>query len=35
MGQSVVFVLPHRLSELTGFLLSNGIDHEIDANLFP
>ena len=35
MGQSVVFVLPHRLSELVGFLRSRGIDHEIDATVFP
>lgn len=35
MGQSVAFVLPHRLSELVGFLAANGIDHEVDANIFP
>ena len=35
MGQSVVFVLPHRLTEIVGFLSSQGIDHEIDANVFP
>ena len=35
MGQSVVFVLPHRLTELTSFLASCGIDHEIDSNMFP
>jgi len=35
MGQSVVFVLPHRLPELAGFLAAQGIDHEIDANVFP
>lgn len=34
VGQSVLFVQPHRLSELTGFLSSCGIDHEIDANMF-
>ena len=35
IGQSVVFVLPHRLSELAGFLSARGIDHEIDASVFP
>ncbi len=35
MGQSVVFVLPHRLPELTGFLTSCGIEHDIDESLFP
>ena len=35
IGQSVVFVLSHRLTELVGFLASNGIDHEIDAAVFP
>ncbi len=35
MGQSVVFVLPHRLNQLVGFLASTGIDHEVDANVFP
>ncbi len=35
MGQSVVFVLQHRLSELTGFLASSGVEHDIDANVFP
>ena len=35
MGQSVVFVLPHRLTEIVGLLSSQGIDHEIDANVFP
>ncbi len=35
MGQSVVFVLPHRLAELTSFLSINRIDHEIDTNVFP
>ena len=35
MGQSVVFVLPHRLTELAGFLASHGIDHEIDSAVFP
>ena len=35
MGQSIVFVLTHRLAELAGFLASHGIDHEIDANVFP
>ena len=34
MGQSVVFVLPHRLPELVGFLGSHGIEHEIDAAVF-
>ncbi len=35
MGQSVVFVLPHRLAELVSILASHGIDHEIDAGIFP
>ena len=35
MGQSVVFVLPHRLSELVGFLASRRIEHEIDSGVFP
>jgi len=29
LGQSTLFVLPHRLSELTLGLAANGIDHEI------
>ena len=35
MGKSVVFVLPHRLSELVGFLAANGIENEVDASIFP
>ncbi len=35
MGQSVVFVLPHRLNELVRFLASIGVDHEVDASVFP
>ena len=35
MGQSVVFVLPHRLAELVAFLGSRAIEHEIDAAVFP
>jgi len=34
IGQSVVFVPPHRLSELANFLSTNGIDHDIDATMF-
>jgi len=29
LGQSTLFVLPHRLSELTSILVRNRIDHEI------
>lgn len=35
LGQSVIFVLPHRLSEVVGFLTSLGVDHEIDSDVFP
>lgn len=35
LGQSVVFVLPHRLSELVGFLAASGIENEVDASIFP
>ena len=35
IGQSVVFVLPHRLAELTSFLNANKVDHEIDTHVFP
>ncbi len=35
LGQSVVFVLPHRLNELVQFLASVGIDHEVDTNMVP
>ena len=34
IGQSVVFVLPHRLSELVNFLSAHGIDHDIDSTMF-
>ncbi len=29
LGQSVLFVTPHLLAEIDGFLSSNGIDHEM------
>ena len=34
VGQSVVFVLPHRLNELVTFLSAHGIDHDIDSSIF-
>jgi len=35
LGQSTIFVLPHRLSEITSFLSRNGVPHEIDPAAFP
>ena len=35
LGQSTLFVLPHRLSELTSVLAANGIDHEISESIYP
>ena len=34
LGQSTVFVLPHRLSELLCVLTTNGIDHEISEAIY-
>ncbi len=34
LGQSTLFVLPHRLSELTSVLTANRIDHEISDAIF-
>ncbi len=34
LGQSTLFVLPHRLSDLVSVLVSNGIDHEISEAIF-
>jgi len=33
LGQSVVFVLPHRLPEILGVLGDNGIDHEVGSGV--
>ncbi len=35
LGQSVFFVLPHRLRELTRFLASRGVEYEVDIDFFP
>ena len=35
LGQSTIFVLPHRLAGISSFLARNRIDHEIDAVIFP
>jgi len=35
LGQSTLFVLPNRLSELTAVLAANGIDHEISDAVYP
>jgi len=35
LGQSTVFVLPHRLTELTAVLAASGIDYEISDAIFP
>ncbi len=34
LGQSTLFVLPHRLSELASVLVANGIDHEISDAIY-
>ena len=33
LGQSVVFVLPHRLADLLSLLAPSGIDHEVDSGI--
>ena len=35
LGQSTLFVLPHRLSELMSVLSSNRIDHEVCEAIYP
>lgn len=35
LGQSVVFVQPHRLDELRRFLAAHGVDTETDTVIFP
>jgi len=35
LAQSAVFVLPHRLAEIRGFLERNGIERVIDPVIFP
>ena len=34
VAQSAVFVLPHRLEEIRGVLVRNGIDHDVAENVF-
>jgi hypothetical protein len=31
IGQSALFVAPHRLAEIVRFLARNGVDHDIEA----
>ncbi len=35
LAQSALFVRPHRVSEIRQFLARNGVDHEVEAVVFP